>query len=365
VQSLARGLSLWIAGRIRGAGNVAGTALTWWLGELRTFVPAALGELLAGGADDFRVQVHRNLIHVECAQGAGAAWDLPLENDGDLPSDLQARLREGAGAVLVLPAAAVLRRAVELPLAASSELHSATSFLIERFSPFRLEQACHTVRVIERDKARKLIRVEMAVVPRQMLEGLLGALSARGIPLTAIRIEGDTDKPPLDFLTRRRGGSRLRWHAREAWRPVFAAGLALTVAGPLAVAYRTHAEANALAADVAQVARVGGRAATLRTEVEARAAADAFISARLRWPRAIEIVDALTKTLPDDTWLFRMELRPGQVTIAGLSSDVPALLERLTAAPFAAPELTSPVAHGLAGGKSRFELRVQLKAPAP
>jgi len=365
VQPFARGLPLWVAGLVREAGNGAAAALTWWLGELHALVPGRLRDALAGDGHDLQVRVHANVVHIESGQGPDAAWDLPRAGDGDLPADLQARLRGGAGAVLLLPAAAVLRRAVELPLAASSELHSATSFLVERFSPFRLEQACHTARLLARDKARKLVRAEMAVVPRQMLEELLAALSARGIPLSAVGIEGDTGKPPLDFLPRRRVRSRFHWQAREAWRPVFVAGLALMVAGPLAVAYRTHAEANGLAAEAAQFAGVGGRAAALRTEVEARAAAEAFMAARQRRPKAIEIVDALTRTLPDDTWVFRMDLRPGQVVLAGLSSDVPALLERLTVVPFAAPELTSPVAHGLAGGKSRFEVRVQLRAPEP
>jgi hypothetical protein len=47
--------------------------------------------------------------------------------------------------------------------------------------------------------------------------------------------------------------------------------------------------------------------------------------------------------------------------LAGFSPDVSALVERLTKAPFATPELTAPVVHGLGGGKGRFELRVQVK----
>jgi general secretion pathway protein L len=365
VQSLARRVSLWLGGPFRGAVSAADAALRWWLGELRALVPARLHDMLAGDGHEFRVRVDANIVHIEAGQGADVAWDLPLEGDDDLPAELQARLRGGAGAVLLLPAAAVLRRVVELPLAAASELSSATSFLVERLSPFRLEQACHTARLVARDKARKQIRAEVAVVPRGMLEALLAALSARSIPLCAVMIEGDTGKPPLDFLPRQGARSRFQRHAREPWRPVLAAALALMVVGPLTVAYRAHAEANSLAAEVARVAGVGGRAAALRTEVEARAAADAFMSTRQRRLKAIEVLEALTRMLPDDTWVFRMEARPGQVVFAGLSSDVAALLERLTSAPFAAPELISPVAHGLPGGKSRFEVRVQVRTPEP
>jgi general secretion pathway protein L len=137
------------------------------------------------------------------------------------------------------------------------------------------------------------------------------------------------------------------------------------VLGPLAVVYRTHAQADGLADEVVQAASAAQRAAVLRNEVEARAAAAAFMPKHQRWPRAIEVLDALTKALPDDTWIFRLEMRPGLVMVAGFSSNVPALLERLTASPLATPELTSPVVHGVANTKDRFELRVQLKASEP
>jgi general secretion pathway protein L len=353
-----------IAGLAQGGGDFVRSALVWWLGEIGGFVPAWLREFLWADEHALRVEVRGDLLHIEDA-GAEQAWDLSREDDADLPSSLEARLREGGGAVLVLPAAKVLRRTVELPLAAASELHAATSFLVERLTPFRLEQTCHAARPIARDKARKLVRAEMVVAPRQVLEGALSALAARGIHVSVVNIEGDTGRPPFDLIPRQSSRSRFRWTAREAWRPVLAAGLALLIIGPLTVAYRTHAEANALAAEVAEAAKVGTKAAALRARFEARATADRFISTQQGAPRAIEVLDALTKTLPDGTWVFRMDLRRGQVTLAGFSSDVPDVLQRLAAAPFTAPELTSPVVHGVAGSKSRFELRVRLKAAGP
>jgi general secretion pathway protein L len=253
-----------------------------------------------------------------------------------------------------------LRRAVELPFAAASELRAATSFLIDRLTPFRAERTYHSARLLTRDRARKLLWAELVVVPRERLDGLVTALAAHRIPVSAVRIEGE-DSCDLDFTPSQAGGTLFRVGVQEAWKPVLATGLALLIIGPLIVAYRIHIEAKALAVEVAAAEGPGRRAAALRSEVEARAAEQTFLPRRQRLPRAIEILDALTNVIPEDSWLFSMELRPGQVVLAGFSPDVPALVERLSKPPFSAPELTAPVVHGLAGGKNRFELRVQVK----
>jgi general secretion pathway protein L len=334
-------------------------ALKWWFGELHDLMPARIKMFFAGDGERLRVRIKNNTIQIERADVI-ERWEFPFEAASEVPPALQALLQDGAGAVLFLPAAVTLRRTVELPLAAASELRAATSFLIDRLTPFRAEQVYHSARLLTRDKTRKLLWAELVVVPREKLDALVAALAAHRIPVSAVRVEGE-GSGDLDFTPSHTGDTRFRMRVQEVWKPMLATGLALLVAGPLAVAYRIHIEAEALAVEVAAAEGPGRRAAKLRSEVEARVAEQRFLPKRRRAPRAIEVIDALTKAIPEDSWLFSMELRPGQVVLAGFSPDVPALVERLTKAPFAAPELTAPVVHGLAGGKSRFELRVQVK----
>jgi general secretion pathway protein L len=329
------------------------------LGELHDLIPACIKMFFAGDGERLRVRINNNVIHVERAD-ATECWEFPFEDVGDVPAPLQALLQDGAGAVLFLPVGMTLRRTVELPLAAASELRAATSFLIDRLTPFRAEQTYHSVRLLTRDKTRKLLQAELVVVPRERLDGLVAALEAHRIPVSGVRIEGE-NCGDLEFAPSQTGDARFRVRIKEAWKPLLAAGLALLVMGPLVVAYRIHGEAKALAVEVASAEGPGRRAAALRSEVEARAAEQTFLPKRQRSLRAIEVLDALTKALPDPSWLFSMELRPGQAVIAGFSPDVPALVERLSKAPFANPDLTAAVVSGLAGGKGRFELRVQVK----
>ena len=161
MQSLVRSFFIWIAGAVRHAGNLIRSFATWWLGELGALVPNGVREFLAGEEHTLRIQVRGNLVHIGGGAASEESWELSLDGDVDLPSTLQTQLRKGRDAVLILPAVAVLRRTVELPLAAVSELYSATSFLIERLTPFRSAQVFHAARLLVRDKARKRVRAEI------------------------------------------------------------------------------------------------------------------------------------------------------------------------------------------------------------
>jgi general secretion pathway protein L len=320
-------------------------------------LPFRVKALFSGDGELLHIRMSGDTVLVERADTM-ERWTLPGQGDCLIPASLQAILQGGAGAVLFLPAGMTLLRKVELPLAAASQIHSATSFLIDRFTPFRAEQTYHSTRLLSRDRERKRLVIELAIVPRQMLNNLIATLATRRIPVSSVRIEGK-DHSDFDFAPSRISDPQFDAKMQRTWKPILAAGLALLVVGPLAVTYRVQSQRSALTAEIAAAEGPGRRAAALRSEVEMRGAERAFLPRRLRSVRAIEVLDALTKVMPDDSWLFSIEIRPGQATLAGFSPDVPALIERLSRSPFANPELTAPVVSGLGGGKSRFELRVQ------
>lgn len=341
------------------AAELSHAAFKWWFAELHDLIPTRVKTFFTGDGERLWIRIHENAIQVERADRS-ERWEFPIWNAGEVPASLREILRDGAGAVLFLPTNITLRRKVELPLATASELRSTTSFLIDRLTPFRAEQTYHSARLLTRDRTRKLLSAELIVVPRDKLDGIVRAVAAWGIPVSSVRVEGERGID-LHFKPERLRTAPYSWLSQQAWKSVLAAGLALLTLGPLIVAYRIHQHAMALKVEIAAEEVNARRAVALRSEVEARGAEQAFLPMRQRSLRPIETLDALTKALPDDSWLFSMELRPGQAVLAGFSSNVPGLVERLTRPPFVGPELTAPVVNGISGGKSRFELRVQVK----
>lgn len=330
--------------------------MRWWLNELTISVPAPVRRHFSNAQEKIFIRVQGDALQVRTT-------NVPIENWEAF--DPQEKGSEHKIApVLLLPAAMVLRRIVELPSAAVSSMHETVSFQIARITPFEPEQACHVARIVARDRARKTVRTEVAVIPRTVLERMLTDVTARHIRLSAIFVEGDIGRPAFDFLPPYADGSA-HLHRRMVSKPILVAGIIALLACPFVAAYRMHAAAKALETEAAAAGKVVRRVTAARSQLDALVKAEAFLPEQQHAPQAIETLDALARLIPDSTWLFRLELRTNDVLLSGFTSDLPALLQHLEAAPFSTPELTSPVVNGLANGQSRFDVRAQLRAALP
>jgi general secretion pathway protein L len=338
--------------------------LRWWLDELRGMVPTRVKTALDGRAAPLSLQVDNNALQVREASAQLVAT-LPLDGPRMLPEGLAERVAEASSIVLVLPDASVLRRVIDLPLSAEGELRAAISFEIDRQTPFSADQVHCRYRIRDRDRARKLLHVELAVAPRTRIETAMEAAGSFGIVPTAVRIEGDDFLPPFEFLPQGQGLAVRHW-LDEPWRPILAAAVLVLLLGSAGLAWQRHGEAGSLAAEVAARREIGHRAQALRDEIKASETAAAFLPEKRQAPRAIDIIDTLTRLLPDDAWVFDLELGTQEARIEGFSTDVPKVIEQLQKAPiFETPQLRSPVAHSQANSRDRFDLALPLKQAAP
>jgi general secretion pathway protein L len=78
----------------------------------------------------------------------------------------------------------------------------------------------------------------------------------------------------------------------------------------------------------------------------------------------IDVLEVLTRLLPDDTWLDRFELRGGQIKIQGESKAASSLIPLIEAAPlFRNVSFAAPVTHNVRTAKERFVITAQLPEP--
>lgn len=349
---------------LKGLARTARAVVGWWTAELRGLLPDALIGLLSGPSGDTVLRLTQDGLHL----GAPAPHGTWLTEDGVSPPDPQARavLAEASACTVIMPGQLVLRRAINLPIEAARDLESAVPFLVERHTSFPLDEVRYDFRLLARDRVRKRAVIELAVVPRAALERLLAIAAAHRLPVAAVRVEGDEAVPPFNLLGRgERDGGGASAPRRHLWKPVLATAAAVLVLGLPTVAATVHARAVSAAAEAEAASAAGRRGAALQQEVQAHARAAAFMPARLRGPQPLELLNELSRSLPDDTWLFSLETEPGEVKLAGYSLDVPALLKQLAALPFVkAPELRGPIVHG-ANGRDRFEAGFRVRTPAP
>jgi general secretion pathway protein L len=348
---------------IRKLGGLAWAALTWWLDELRGMIPGFVKSFLGGNVPPLHLKLGTDVLLVQEESGQELAV-LALGATDPLPTELVERIEKGGATILVLPDGGVLRRTVDLPLSAERELRAAMSFEIDRQTPFEAEQVHHRYRILARDPVRKRLSAELAVVPRATIETALGSAETMGFTIDAILVEQDDIRPALDFMPRRQRLATRSWRA-EPWRPIAIAAALLLVIGPGTIAWHRHVQADTLAAEVARQRLVGHHAQALRDEILLAETASRFLPDKRRAPRAVEIVDTLTRLLPDDSWVFDLDLGPLEVRIEGFAADVPGVIERLQAPMLGIPQLRSPVARNSTNSRDRFDLALPLKRAAP
>lgn len=346
----------------------------WWGRSLMAWLPRPWRAVL--GLDRGRLLL----------QPDGATVQLRLE-DGDGLRDL-ARLPERAPEAsatdvllsmiapaahdlprwLVLPASVALRRRLALPAAAGERLRDVVGFEIERQTPFAADAVVFDARVLGRREGDGQIEAELVAVPRTALEAAEAAIGDLAQGLAGIDVIG-ADGVPLGVnllppTQRRRQADPMR-----AWNLALAAVALVALAAMLwQLLQNRRAAADAFeqaATSRVEAAReVSARRQALVDTVEGQIFLDRLRAGR---PTAVEVLDELSRRLPDGTYIEKFAFESGRITLIGRSSEASALLGRLEGSKlWRNPALTGALQPDPRTGRDIFTLTAELAvAPEP
>lgn len=333
--------------------EAAAAALRWWFTELAGIVPPSITARLFGQGALLPIRLDGELLHIDGVR-------LPLEAS-TLPAQARARIRQADAIVLMLPAAMVLRRSIDIPSAAARELASAVPFLVERHTPFLPDQARAAWRIRNRDAGSGKVRIELAVTAAAPLERIMARLHQLDIPVGRIHVEADDRLPRLDFAAAPAGRPLRSWLA-EPWRPLLAGALAVLLTGPVIVAGVVHARAELLTRELAAHGEKPREQASLRAGIRKQAATAAILAAHAAAPGALDMLQQITQALPDSAWLFSFDFTGQTLQLGGFSTDMPATVLRLQSLPAVEHlEFRSPVIHDAHADRDRFDILLRLK----
>lgn len=342
----------------------ARTPLPHWgrqmLAAWRAVLPASLRPLLQG--EKGRLLLDRDgdtlRIAVESPGQEQLLGEVPLD-DPALVAELGRRIADSpAPAWLMLPPSAVLRRTLALPAAAEGRLREVLVHEIDRQTPFPADQVCFEGRVIGRDAASQGVKVELLVLPRVRLDQELQALGSLASALAGADVRGEDGRAlGVNLLLpahRSRGSDPSR---RLNLALVGIAAVALLLA--LGLVRFNRAEAlQSLRAEV-EAANLQVREVRLaRNQLVAKVEAANFLAGRrAESPTMLELLDDLTRRIPDDTSVDKLSVENGRIVMIGQSRAAPALVGLLQASPLLVePALTGAVQADPRTGRDRFTL---------
>jgi general secretion pathway protein L len=266
---------------------------------------------------------------------------------------------------LLLPAASCLRRQLVLPAAAADRLRDVVGFEVDRQTPFAQDAVVYDARLLRRRDRDGQLEVELVVVPRSALDPQLAPLGPLAAQLAGIDVADDTGQPlginllpPAD--RRQRRDPWQLWNWALAALAVVASGLMLWQ-----VLLNRRAAADTFEQQIAAQADAGRRAGEQRQRLLALIEGQAFLDrTRAARPTSVEVIDELTRRLPDNTYLEKLSIEDQRLLLIGLSSEAPALIGRLNgASQWRSPALAGALQPDPASGRNRFTLTAEL-APA-
>ena len=331
-------------------------------GALLSALPASTRRQLGASRRRLLLQVHGEELQLRALvdEQTTLVGGVPLD-DPQLLEDLRARLDANAAGVprwLLLDAGQVLRPQLAVPAGAEPRLREMMVHEIDRQTPFAAEQVSFEARVLARDAATRQLRVELVVLPLARLQALLEQLGPLAAGLAGVDvIAPDGSALGVNLLPAAQRVQRAD-RARVLHAGLAAAVLAIVFASLWITLGNRESAHEAWSGRVEQAQREAREARKLRAALEGSVRAANFLAQqRATQPTVLEVLSDLTRRLPDDTFLEKVAINGGQVTLIGQSARASALVGVLQQSPLIhKPTLTGSVQADPRTGKERFTL---------
>lgn len=343
--------------------------LDWWGKELLALVPARLLHLFTEQRDEMRLFQRDGMWRIERlhARQIVDSLDVPPEADQQAKLDLLRGFvlkAEGkADLVLVMPERQVLRRRINLPLAAEENLAQVLGFELDRQTPFKADQVWMDYRTLKRDTASKQLLLEVLMVPKTLAEPLMAQFSSPDLRFAAADgLVGEAERAGFNLLPRDQRAKRSR---TEQWINV---GLGLLCLGLLWAAMEASLgnRESALASlqEKVDAVRKEAQATTkLREELEDAVDGANFLDIKKRaMPITVDVLRDVTIRLPDDTSLSRFQITRGEVQLQGQSDNAAGLIPVLQKSTLIeSPAIQGAITPGAQNKKEMFLIQARAK----
>lgn len=341
----------------------------WWFSQLKSLLPAGLKSRMRQELCLLYLDLNGQQLaaHASFRNETFNFGDIPLDEDADEHPQLQSFIRElprrPDRIVLRLARGRYLSREVELPLAAEENLSDAIAYQLDHLTPFSADQVLYFCGVKERIPAHKKLRAWLAVTPTAQVDQALQVLG--GTPPTPMRMPRQAPRSdgPLEIVFRPFGQSDSRGFSGTL---ALAGLLLLLLIGAFSLHVNNRIETREqLGNQLAQLRAEASDAAQAREVLQQlRDQAGQLQKLQPDQPRITALWNDLTERLDSQTWIQRIDLRDGKLTLQGISDNAAALIATLEASPHLRDvSFASSVTRDRVSSKDRFNISARVIEP--
>lgn len=337
--------------------------LTWWRQALAAAMPETLRRQVRRWRTLDVLEVDRAVIRLTRRRGDTDRVLAEASPDNAGAQVLTGMIQANAIRTVTIRLAPdlVMRRQVVLPLAADSRLRPILANEIDRRTPFTADQVAFDFWVSDRNRQRNELRVELAVVRLEILSEVHALAERLGLVVSTVGVAGDeADTVAFDFLESRLGSSR---GVRRWLNSILGiTAVILTAAWLNAIYVQRETEAAGLERELDAAKTEARRAQALRQEIARLESGAGRLAQRRKLASPLAVLREITNRLPDEVWVYQIQITNGEARFAGYAPDASALVPLLEqSALLRGPRFRAPVSRTGSAGAERFDLSAEIR----
>jgi general secretion pathway protein L len=253
----------------------------------------------------------------------------------------------------------VLRRTVQLPIAAMENLREVLGFEMDRYTPFNARDIHYDFEIVGTDKKNNRVTVDLAVATKDAVQRVLDVAKLLGLEPACIGpiAVSDAKDVAFNFLPPRQ--TKVHGPVWRGFTVIAALGLAMLLGNAIYLPIKAKQDAVRISEErLAQAHAQAVETDQLKERFDQLLERSSFVFRQKQaLARVTELIDEITRLLPDDTWLMQFDLKKDTLKLTGYSSKALALLEVLeTSQMLKSVRFTSPVTQDARLGVDRFAL---------
>jgi len=338
-----------------------------WIGAVAAAIEAAATwimpqrriRLVEGEAGHFSAQ--------QAQQGKRAALppaDIRLSDGGLEPAlsrEWQAALR-GCHIELIMRSDHVLFRTVEFPKAAADFLQGMVRAQIDRLTPWTAADAVFGLSAPE-PIAGDRIALIVAATSQHRVQRLVGLAARAGAASIAGLVEADDalrTTEPIEVFQRKLGSAGSAVDVPLLLCRLLI-GATLSAAASLSVAVYVG---GALEAEQQELARLITQHRTALRANQVGGSAETLLARRKQTsPSGVMVLEAISRALPDSTYVTELRIEGDKVQVVGLTQDAPSLIKLIEQSPqFTRATFFAPTTRGQNEPGERFHIEAHITA---
>ena len=338
---------------------------TWWGEGLMLLLPGNQSNKLGRSKESLLLKITQNGFQVlNHSEEMLLNEEQSISNSYEILTDLFNRDASKVGLDIQIRNSEVLTRQISLPANTEENLYEVIQYEMDRYTPFTKDDVYFDYRVEERIKDKQLIKVLLIVVRKEILDPVVSAIENSDVHLTNIDIIDEDDAAnnfhDVNLLRSRRDINKNK-NSSIKWLAAAAVGLLiLTSITPLIINY---IHIKKLSSELADLEPTVGKVKQLQNEyTKMQDQVGYLVKIKEDNPSIIEMLNLLTQVMPDHTYVQRLGLEGGLISIQGLSASASELIPLIDqTGMFDDIRFAAPVTQSGGDGLERYSITAQIK----